>query len=320
VNVVTQKILDLSDAPLVSIAIPSYNHENYIEECILSVINQDYGNIELIIIDDGSTDGTDAIIKRLREKCSNRFVRFEYRTRENKGATATLNEALDWAQGLFFAQLDSDDAILSAKTSTLVRELQNEPDLAGVFSGSISIDLGGREVRRLSYPCRYYGFEDFIFHRHLFATVGQLLRLDAVKAVGGYPDNSWIGDWYMWMALTNSGNKIKSIPDVLAKYRYHPANSSKNKVKMFEARKTVLGFFKNSPLYNIAMAQVCVWAARDFCYISKLMSARCLLQSIQCTKKVICHSFFFVALSGLFVPAWLAKRIPFFTKRFPNLD
>ena len=80
--------------PLVSIAIPSYNHEIYVQECIRSVIDQDYRNIELIIIDDGSTDNSVEKIEELIPLCKKRFVRFEFLCRENKGLSATLNEAI----------------------------------------------------------------------------------------------------------------------------------------------------------------------------------------------------------------------------------
>lgn len=308
------------NGPLVSIALPSYNHEKYIEECINSVIDQDYPNIELIIIDDGSTDGTASILEHLAEKCRGRFTRFELRVRQNKGQCATLNEALEWAGGEFFAQMDSDDVLMPNKISFQVEQFRNEPEIVGMFSGTLAIDERGAEIFRLTHPQRYYDFEDFIMHRHTFHTIGQLLRIDSVRKAGGYPDGCLIGDWYMWMAITRNGSKIKSSPEIFAKYRFHGDNSSKNKVKMFEARKYVLGFFRDSPLYTLAMSQACLWAARDFCFVSKKKAATCLMQSIGYTPKVVLHKYFSATLLGLLTPAFLAKRIPFFLKRFPNLD
>lgn len=84
----------MNQKPLVSVVIPCYNHENYVQECIKSAIEQDYENIELIIIDDGSKDESVNKIQELVPGCEKRFCRFEFRTRPNKGLCKTLNEAL----------------------------------------------------------------------------------------------------------------------------------------------------------------------------------------------------------------------------------
>ncbi|EPK1752121.1 glycosyltransferase family 2 protein, partial [Acinetobacter baumannii] len=94
--------------PLVSIVIPCYNHVDYVQDCIQSIIDQTYQNIELIIIDDGSKDESVLKINEMLKKCENRFSRFEFRHRPNKGLSATLNEALEWCQGEYFATLASD--------------------------------------------------------------------------------------------------------------------------------------------------------------------------------------------------------------------
>jgi alpha-1,3-rhamnosyltransferase len=98
---------------LVSVIIPSYNHALYIEECITSVINQDYKLIELIIIDDGSTDISVDKINLLVDVCKNRFLRFKFIARENRGLAQTLNEGLQWCEGEYIQCLASDDLILA---------------------------------------------------------------------------------------------------------------------------------------------------------------------------------------------------------------
>ena len=114
-----------NNLPLVSACIPAYNHEKYVAEAIESVINQDYKNIELIIINDGSKDKTNEVIMSFEEKCKERFVRFEYRNRENRGLSATLNEIIEWSQGKYFTGVASDDVMLKNKVSLLVDKLEN---------------------------------------------------------------------------------------------------------------------------------------------------------------------------------------------------
>ncbi|MGA6331370.1 glycosyltransferase family 2 protein, partial [Acinetobacter baumannii] len=105
----------LNKQPLVSIVIPCYNHANFVQDCIQSVIAQTYQNIELIIIDDGSKDGSVEKIQEFIGECEKRFVRFEFRNRPNKGLSATLNEALEWCQGEYFSAIASDDMMLNDK-------------------------------------------------------------------------------------------------------------------------------------------------------------------------------------------------------------
>ena len=94
--------------PLVSVVIPCYNHEKFVQDCIQSVIDQTYPNIELIIIDDGSKDGSVEKIQEMIVACEQRFTRFEFRHRQNKGLSATLNEALEWCNGVYLSAIASD--------------------------------------------------------------------------------------------------------------------------------------------------------------------------------------------------------------------
>ena len=133
--------------PLVSVCVPAYNHEKYVAESIQSIIDQDYKNIELIIINDGSKDKTDEVIKSYEQKCQERFVRFEYRNRENKGLSSTLNEMLDWSKGKYFTGIASDDILLFNKISLLVYELEKLGDSYAVAFGNAKfIDDNSEEL------------------------------------------------------------------------------------------------------------------------------------------------------------------------------
>ena len=141
--------------PLVTIAVPSYNHAPYIAECVASLIAQDYPRIELIVIDDGSRDGSAAVVEGLTEQCRARFERFELIARENQGLCNTLNQALDWAQGEYFVTADSDDRLLPAHVSRLLPELEQAPQLAAVYGGAMLINAaltktGGKSDNNLT--------------------------------------------------------------------------------------------------------------------------------------------------------------------------
>lgn len=114
--------------PLVSIIIPCYNVEIYVEECINSVIAQDYENWECIIINDGSMDGTLEIIRRLESK----EIRISVLTQDNMGLSATRNKGIDHAKGEFLFFLDSDDVLSIHAISTLIASFQNNDIITGL--------------------------------------------------------------------------------------------------------------------------------------------------------------------------------------------
>ena len=133
--------------PLVSVVIPCYNHEKYICDCIQSVLEQDYKNVELIIIDDGSKDNSIQQIQSMISACEKRFVRFEFRNREIKGVAASLNEGLDWAKGKYFTVIASDDLMAKHKIPSLVNHLESSNNNYGVAFGDASfIDEYGERL------------------------------------------------------------------------------------------------------------------------------------------------------------------------------
>lgn len=290
--------------------IPSFNHGAYIQTCIESVICQDYRNIELIIIDDGSTDDS---IDRIREKitaCMNRFTRFEFRSRNNKGVAETINEAIDWATGSYFAAIASDDLLHPNKTSILLRNIDNEQsDVVGIFSSCELINQNGAVVGNRSFATNYLTFNEIITCKYSIPASSQLLRLEKVREVGGYPAQLGIEDWYMWLALTNKGYKLKIISDFLVQYRHHDDNTSKNPSIMFEARKIILSSYKNHPLYLYAMALVQVSAAIDYSAFAKKKSFRHLIHAVKSDWNVLLTNQFLVAVLMFFLPAFSIKRL-----------
>lgn len=295
--------------PLVSMLIPSFNHGHYVQASIESIIAQDYKNIELIIIDDGSTDDSVLKIESMAPMCTTRFTRFEFRSRANKGVTATLNEALEWSRGTYFAGIASDDVLHVNKTSFLLSQLERDENLAGVFGGCEFIDQTGSVVGQLSPLPGYYTFDDIIARKHVIVAPCQLLRLKLVKEVGCYPVGLYVEDWYMWLSLTKSGYKLKVVPDQLVQYRQHDFNVSKNALKMFESRKWVLDCFKVHPLYGPAMAKVHISAAIDFSCVSRKRSAEYLIAAVAYNREIVFTRAFLSGFIRLFLPSIFVKTL-----------
>lgn len=243
------------ESPLVSIVIACYNHEHFVQDSIQSVINQTYKNIELIIIDDGSTDNSVSRIKQMVESCEKRFVRFEFRSRPNKGLSATLNEALEWCQGKYYSPFASDDLMNKDKTDVQVTFLEKNISTVAVFGGVIMIDNNGSFLTKNLGKYRQYTFEEIIMHEHDLPAPTQMIRLAIIKEIGGYDSRLLIEDWYMWLKLSKYGN-ISYINHILCLYRQHDSNISKNLVRMQEGRLEVLQCFKDHPYYKMALKNV----------------------------------------------------------------
>lgn len=234
--------------PLVSVVIPCFNHQDYVQQTIQSVIDQDYSNIELIIIDDGSSDNSVDKIKEMISICEKRFTRFKFKNRPNKGLCATLNEALEWCQGEFLSTVASDDIWLPYKTSRQINLfLDPKNHNVAVISGEmISINTHGKSDSRSSFTPpkeQYYSFLDIYRGHSRINAPTAMIRMHCVKEAGGYNTKVIIEDFYMWLAVTNLGYQILGVDTVFTKYRIHSNNTFSKIEKMNNSRVRILKHF-----------------------------------------------------------------------------
>jgi alpha-1,3-rhamnosyltransferase len=239
--------------PLVTIFIPSYNHERYIEQTVRSALEQSYPNIELIVIDDGSSDGSPALLERLSREHG-----FLLRSQPNKGLATTLNLGLSLAKGKYFCPLGSDDLMLPTKTATQVAHLETHPDVAVCGSNVLAIDEHGRPLARhqRQHPARVLDFDDIFSNRHpAIAASTAMLRTDVLKSVGGYDVNIRLEDFALWLKLTRAGHRIGALEDVLLHYRKHPDNNYRNLRMMHESLMQTYALYKDHPEYERVVNQ-----------------------------------------------------------------
>lgn len=241
----------MSSQPLVSVVIPSYNHAQYVQESIQSIIDQDYENIELIIIDDGSKDNSIKAINEMIEACQKRFVRFEFRHRPNKGLCATLNEAIDWMDGEFFSALASDDIALMNKVSFSITKFC-KADLDVVFGVveefSSELSLATSLKSHINH-----NFIDVILQKNIPQAPTAVIRLSSLRAVGCFDSSLILEDWYLWLKMLEYGFGLVTYPVVTARYRRHIGNTTNDILKMHNGRKQVLKLFYNNEYYKVAM-------------------------------------------------------------------
>lgn len=246
-----------SSQPLVSVVIPCYNHEEFVQDAIKSVIDQTYNNMELIIIDDGSEDSSVAKIEEMIELCERRFTRFEFRSRANIGLSATLNEALEWCHGKYFSALASDDQMLPNKTEIQVEYLEKHDDVQAVMSSVNWINSDNEIISERKSPYKEYGFEDIFLSKQSLYACTQLSRLESIRSIGGYKEGCPIEDWYMWLKLSELG-RIARLEDTLVNYRLHDDNTIKKGEIIYNGMIEVADEYKRHPLYLKAVKQI-VW-------------------------------------------------------------
>ncbi len=244
--------MNQENMPLVTAVIPVYNHEKYVVESIRSILNQTYPNIELIILNDGSKDRSHEMILPLVEECQRRFVRFEYISRENVGLSATLNQALAWARGVYCTGIASDDVAMPEKTELLVNALEEKgPEYAAAFGNAWFIDDAGRKIRldqhgsvsdgngacdnfldfytqgrALDYRGEEFGTYASLISGNYLPAGSYVMRTAAMSDAGGWTPGNVVEDWEMWLKLSKK-YKFAFVDRGVAAYRWHPLNTIK---------------------------------------------------------------------------------------------
>lgn len=254
----------IENSPLVSVVIACYNHENFVQDCINSIINQTYQNIELIIIDDGSSDSSVEKINELLGICYERFVRFEFRYRPNKGLTSTLNEALIWCRGEYYCPFASDDIMVGNRIFLQLEYLKKNDQCAGVFGAYEVIDEHGTVCDLRKKSKRKYEFRDIYQHNHELPAPTQLLKMSVIKEVGGYADNIIIEDWYMWLKISKLGYSLDYLDILFVKYRKHDSNISNKLGLILQERLRVIEIFNEKKLINDAYAYAFLVSANEY--------------------------------------------------------
>lgn len=208
--------------PEVSVVIPAYNKATTIIAAVQSVLRQTFSDLEIVVIDDGSTDDTADRLGEIGNRV--RYVR-----QDRAGVSAARNRGIKEAGGEFVAFLDGDDLWLPTKLERQLEVLDHEPQIHAVQCSAYLVDnnLEVVEARRCS-PSED-SLLDFLFFRNLPGFGSTLLaRRECIKALGGFgTDLVILEDWDMAWRLARL-DALRSLPDFLVLYRQHPGNRSRN--------------------------------------------------------------------------------------------
>ncbi len=210
--------------PSVSVILPVFNAERYIAPAVLSILDQTFRDFELIIINDGSTDQSQAILEKLAAGDD----RVRLISRPNTGYVPALNEAIELSTGEFIARMDADDICLPDRLAKQVAYLRANPDCVLLGTHVAQMDQDGAVIG----PMRDIAFgHETIVHALLrrgwpMVHPSVMMRTSAVRQIGGYvvefcPNE----DHDLFLKLSEIG-QLENLPDVLLRYRKHAASES----------------------------------------------------------------------------------------------
>lgn len=207
-----------TDRPLVSAVIPTYNRGHVVERAVASVLDQTYRPIEIIVVDDGSTDDTAERIARVRAPG------LEYvRTPTNAGASAARNLGISQARGDLVAFLDVDDEWLPDKTARQVAAFHEAPSRLGVvYCGISEVSPEWPPIER--HPTLRGDLFDTLRVINVLRTSGVMVRRDVLDRVGGFDCGlAARHDWDLWLRIARE-YLIDYVPDIAVRYHYGAAD------------------------------------------------------------------------------------------------
>ena len=218
--------------PCVTVVIPCYNQGDFLPSAIKSVREQTYGPVELIVVDDGSTDDTHSIARSLGAIVI---------SQENKGLSQARNVGLAAARGEFIVMLDADDELLPDAVAIGVEALVSSPHAAAVVGNCQSVDADGRLLpaeRHVIDTTRLY--REWLANNFVWAPAAAMFRRRALEQCGGFPqDLGPAADYAVYLRLARTGTVLYN-PKEVARYRQHDASMSRDPVMMLRVTLEVL--------------------------------------------------------------------------------
>ena len=228
--------------PLVSVCIPCYNHEKYVKKCLDSVLLQSYSNIEILVLDDGSTDASWKIIEEYSKN-----AKFKVSKRQNRGLNETLSDLFALSKGDYVAVIASDDFWHPEKLKLHIESMENNNEIRLSFSGFYCVDQNDKILRAGDYfrndkGC--YSFDDIIRtgNMPLAGTIFKKKYLGEGRFV--FPPGV-VDDLYLWLKILETGGAAIILPDGLSYYRLHSSNTFKNTTRLVDLHIATIQAFKD---------------------------------------------------------------------------
>lgn len=221
----------------VSVVISAYNHENFVGECLESVMKQTYPNIELIVLNDGSKDRTHHVISAYENELRNRFLNYIYINKENEGISKSFNRGIQLASGTYIKPFASDDVMMPNAIEKLVHALESNPDSDVAYGDGYHFDtpVPGKK-KKLKRAQRFSKIADFK-SGHIYDHLLDMLPLissctvmytrESFERVGGYDEDLACEDMDLYLRLSRK-HKFVYVDDILILHRISAKNAGYN--------------------------------------------------------------------------------------------
>ena len=210
--------------PRVTIVTPSYNQAAFLEQTIQSVLSQEYPNLEYMIVDGGSTDGSVEIIRRYAGRLAG------WVSEPDKGQAEAINKGFAQAQGEIIAWLNSDDLYLPGAVSAAVRAFERHPEAGLVYGDVVSIDGGGQTINVMTFAD--WGLDDLL-QFNIISQPGVFIRRSILERTGFLdPGFHYLLDHHLWLRAARLA-PLRYVRERWAAARFHPDAKNLNQAPGF---------------------------------------------------------------------------------------
>jgi glycosyltransferase involved in cell wall biosynthesis len=234
--------------PLVSIVTPSYNQAAYLEQTMRSVLEQSYPNVEYLVADGGSTDGSLEIIRKYAGRLA------WWVSEPDRGQADGINKGLQRATGEIVAWLNSDDLYRPDALAQVVEFFRVNPEVGLVYSDVESIDAGGERINVMRYGD--WGLADLMAFR-IIGQPGVFMRRPALAQAGGLDlDYQYLLDHQLWLRIANQTPILHAPGVIWASARYHPgAKNIAQGARFGEEAYRIARWLETDPAFRGVFAQ-----------------------------------------------------------------
>jgi glycosyltransferase involved in cell wall biosynthesis len=217
--------------PLVSVVMPVFNAAGTVEEAVQSMLDQTYAHLEILVVDDGSSDGSADVVARLRDP------RVRLLRRDHRGLVATLNDGCEQAQGEYVARLDGDDTSRPGRIEKQVECLRAYPDVGLVGTWAEIIEGGARGL--FTPPESAQALRRYLLRDNPFVHSSVMFRRSVFREAGGYP-HGLAEDYRLWIRVARSW-RIAMLPEVLVTHHIHAASYTRRQPRTAALRGRLAG-------------------------------------------------------------------------------
>jgi glycosyltransferase involved in cell wall biosynthesis len=229
---------------LVSVIIPTYNTGRFLAQAVESALCQSHSPIEIVVVNDGSTDNTDEVVAPYLD-------RIKYICQENRGLSAARNAGFLASRGDFVCFLDADDILLPDKFTRQLAVFERELDLGIVISGYIDVEEDGKIAIQTVAKRWHRDALDHLLNHEVFPPHTALIRRQVLESVALFPEDIDTAesqeDWQLWLDLALNGVAFTSVPEPTCKFRNRQGSIRSNPLKHLDGARRVVRWLRAHP-------------------------------------------------------------------------